>query len=205
MFNFDNLANNLPDSFQKGKDSNNYKILSIVHQMGEMFRENIAEIIKSRDISQATGKTLDYYGDFVGVNRDGATDEQYRALIRSKIARNTCDGTDTSILEALAFTFDCHPTFINFVENNNYGSYATVTATQIPIDEITKAGLTIEQVYQILLDVMPAGVHLDRVNYRGSFVLSAGEGQSAYGKGLSTAEGTNDGGTLGYILDTAGG
>lgn len=58
-------------------------------------------------LSQATGETLNRWGTIVGEQRQGLSDERYRAVIRSKISAVAASGTAKKILDALAsFTGD---------------------------------------------------------------------------------------------------
>ena len=100
-------AYNLPDAYDKKPTSNNYKILEIERLEAETLREGLYNIESILDISKATGKTLDYYGERIGQKRGLATDDQYRVLILAKIMRHLSNGRYNSVVECLSKTFNC--------------------------------------------------------------------------------------------------
>ena len=58
-------------------------------------------------VDQATGETLDRWGELVDEQRLGLTDESYRRVIRSKIAASRASGIAPKILDTLtAYTSD---------------------------------------------------------------------------------------------------
>ena len=87
-FNKLNHAKNLPDAYRKDKDSNNYKILEVERDAVSQLNAMLNQIYEITDLENATGKTLDLYGEKIGQDRGKATDEQYRVLIRAKAVRN---------------------------------------------------------------------------------------------------------------------
>ena len=69
-------VDNLPDAYRKDTDSNNYKILNIQKIEIDGIKEDTEDVYNTLDLDQATGKTLDLYGDMLGQARGFATDDQ---------------------------------------------------------------------------------------------------------------------------------
>ena len=83
MFN-DNVRK-LPDAYYKGKDGNNYKLLQLNELSAQMLDKDMTDVLNSLDIEQATGATLDLYGQMLGQERGSLNDYQYRLVIKNKI------------------------------------------------------------------------------------------------------------------------
>lgn len=206
MFNFDNLVRNLPDSYKKTKDSNNYKLLEIERLSGTKLLDNLNEIFESNDLEKAAGKTLDFYGDFVGQPRGNATDEQYRFLIKAKVARNHSIGTIDSVVNILAYIFGCNPDKISIYEyTTQVDKFGTIRIDSVPIEEIIKAELSIEQVEEIIRALLPVGITLEEIVYRGTFKFVATESeieteQTDGSRGFSANETSKEGGTFSLVV-----
>lgn len=113
-YNKEHPAYNLPDVFAKDPNSNNYKILEIVRRESVILRGRSAFVESILDISNASGKTLDLYGERVGQKRGLATDDQYRVLILARILRNLSNGSYNSVVKCLSMIFNCDPSEIHF-------------------------------------------------------------------------------------------
>lgn len=196
-FDFQNLANNLPDAYKKDVTSNNFKILEIERYECQDLRETLNEIMQALDIENASGKTLDLYGQSVGQARGKATDAQYIIMIKARAYRNLSNGTYKSIIDNLAFAFSCSPSQVLIVEDE---IPCSVTLVSLPLDAIIKAGLTTGQTTQIIKSLLPVGVTLSSYTYEGTFEFAASENESDTSKGFSNSE--NDmtiGGYFGII------
>lgn len=112
---------NLPDAYKKTKTSNNYKILEIERRELEFLRGNLLDVESILDINNATGKTLDLYGERVGQKRGLATDDQYRVLILARIMRNLSNGTYNSVISCLSTMFNCDPSEIHLRDAQTRG------------------------------------------------------------------------------------
>lgn len=168
-FNFDNLAKNLPDCYKKNKDSNNYKILEIERIAGAELRKCLNEIAVILDIENATGATLDAYGERYGQSRGIATDEQYRVMIKSKITRSLSSGSYIDVLNAICATFGCTFDDVTLTE---LSEPMAVALEKAPLEAIAKAGFTSSQAYQIIKSLLPTGVTLTSVLFEGTFEFS---------------------------------
>ena len=113
----DNHVKNLPDVFCKSKESNNFKLLELERLTLEEYRKTLQELFDMIKLENATGKTLDLYGETVGQARGRATDEQYILMIKAKLMQNLSNGSYPSVLNSLCVTFDCKPSQIYIEES----------------------------------------------------------------------------------------
>lgn len=165
--------NNLPDAYKKTPESNNYKILETERYINEILRDDLRLIDEMLDITKASGKTLDLYGERVGQKRGAATDEQYRILILAKIARNLSNGTHESVVNCMCLTFSCEPSEVWFVDEDK--KTCTVSIKQLPIEKIEQAGFTQKQALAIIKALIPVSVTLEDYYVESTFEFSAGE------------------------------
>lgn len=157
---------NLPDVYRKDKDSNNYKLLLLEQRLVEGLYKDIDGVWETSNIYEATGRTLDLYGEMYGQPRGKATDEQYRYLIVQKVAQNMVEGDYNSIVGSLAVAFDVPVTEFQLRETDNP---AEVEVVDLPYSVLVKAGITGEQAIRIIQAVLPAGVTLAPMELSGTF------------------------------------
>lgn len=195
-FNKISHVKNLPDTYKKDVNSNNYKILETERAECEYLRNVLSSIYDILDLDNATGKTLDNYGERVGQSRGNASDEQYIIMIKSKIMRNLSDGSYKGILNALCATFSCDSKDFKFEETTDP---CTIKATVFPIAQINEAGFTAKQALSIIKSLLPICVTLEPIAVDGTFEFADGEGETDNDKGFSDVEGGTIGGTFGTI------
>ena len=197
QFNRENLANNLPDAFRKTDDSNNSKILALEKGAMDKLREAIKAINDSLDLSKASGKTLDMYGEMVGQERGKATDNQYRVLIKSRIARNLAGGDYNSVIGVLALIFGCDTTEVSLSES---GEACKARLDSLPFAALNQLVIDVNTALKIVREVMPAGVYLESVTFTGTFEFSGGT-ELVYDENAGFAdEAQTIGGTFGHIF-----
>lgn len=190
-------AYNLPDTYKKHSESNNYKILNIVQGSAAELEEDTEKVFNSLDIEQATGKTLDLYGEMLGQARGLATDPQYRAMIKSKITRNITNGDMNNIINAACLMFGCAPGEVEITETE---APATVKITGLPYGIINYVGLSVNQTLQLLKELVPVGVKVESIGLDGTFAFSSVENDYDEEKGFCGAEGDTDiGGYFGHL------
>jgi len=62
----------------------------------------VSDVISLRELDNATGKTLEYVGEIVGITRPvGMTDNNYIKLIKAKIQMNSSGGEPERLIAAL--------------------------------------------------------------------------------------------------------
>lgn len=201
MFTKTNHVKNLPDTYRKDANSNNYKILEIERSACETLRTALNSIYNILDLDNATGATLDFYGGRVGQARGETSDAQYIVLIKSKIMRNLCNGSYKEIVDALCATFGCNPDGFKFEETS---SPCTIKATVFPVEQINEAGFTATQALAIIRSMLPVCVTLEPIAVDGTFEFADGEGVTDNNAGFTDVEGGTIGGTFGTIYGGEG-
>lgn len=199
-FNRVSLADNLPDAYCKADGSNIRKLLEINQGSMQRLRDNLRAIADSHGLDTATGKTLDLYGAMVGQERGLATDEQYRALIKTRIIRNKANGDFNSIIHLLSLVFSCDPAEISLSEPED--KPCTVKLDSLPFASLNRMAIDITTACKIIMEVMPAGVRMEAANFTGTFEFSDGT-ELVYDEsaGFGDIEQTI-GGYLGYVFDS---
>lgn len=169
-FDFDNHVNNLPDCYNKDTSKNNYKILATEKAVTDGLRKDIEAIYGVLDLNNATGKTLDLYGEMMNQPRGQASDDQYIFMIRSKIMRNISGGDYKSVVKAICQTFDCEPSEVRIKETEQP---CTVELVSLPLGNINTAGLTITQTIAMIKQLLPICTSVESVYFDGTFEFSA--------------------------------
>lgn len=200
-YNAENHAKNLPDVYKKSPNSNNYKILEIGRCSKQNLRSDLKEIENVLTIENATGATLDLYGERIGQRRGLATDAQYLIMLKAKIMRTMSNGSYNSVVNAVCESFNCSPSDIIVEESETPCLIKTLT---VPIEIINKAGLSSSQAHQIIKSLLPIGVRLDEYLLEGTFCFAENEGEYDETAGFALVEnaGANDVG--GYFGATGG-
>lgn len=190
-------VNNLPDVYRKDTDSNNYKILNIQKIEVDGIKSDTEDVYNSLDLDQATGKTLDLYGDMLGQTRGYATDDQYRVMIKSRIVRNLMTGSLDSIITAGCLMFGCDPNEMHIVEDT---SPASVKIISLPYNVINYVGLSASQVIELIIKLVPVGVTVKSAELQGTFEFGTTDSEYDEDKGFADTETSPTmGGYLGYI------
>lgn len=189
---------NFPDCYNKQPTSNNYKLMELLKYDNEKFRMVLQELADSLNLENATGYTLNLYGDMVGQNRGLANDEQYKVLIKTKLTRNRCNADYKSIVNCVCQILNCSPSDILLEEIENQ---CAVRAEFVPLEKILAADLTPSQFTQILNSLLPAGITLESSLYSGTFMFSDSEMEASTDAGFCQNEGEDYGGYFGILSD----
>lgn len=200
-FNRDNHVKNLPDAYLKTPESNNAKLLAIEKEAVDLLRADTRAIYDSIDLELATGATLDMYGEMLGQDRGTATDEQYRALLKSRIIRNLSGADHDSIVNAICITFGCSPEEIRLEETDGE---CAVVLSGIPYASINKINIDLTTAVQIVKMLIPAGVRFDALAFAGTFEFGGTEMEYDAERGFADVAQTI-GGTLGLVPDVSNG
>lgn len=158
-----NNAKRLPDAYAKNTDSNIYKLLQLVNLLYNDLKIDLTCIDKSRDIHEATGKTLDRYGEMINVSRGGATDEQYRTKILSQIARYVTESDCNSVISAIAIIFDVPVTDISIIEED-----MKVEILGLTMEMLEKSGYKSREIEAMIRGLIPIGVEMSPPKYAGT-------------------------------------
>ena len=104
MYKYEEAFNRLPERFRK---PNNKKLYYVLYGYGfDEMKKALEGVEDSRDISKASGKSLDYLGANVGQLRQGEDDERYRLLIKTRIIANLSMGDIPTINHVLTTLID---------------------------------------------------------------------------------------------------
>lgn len=192
----------LPDAYYKGTDGNNYKLLHLNELAVNEFEGNLADVLNCLDIMQATGKTLDLYGEIVNQKRGVLTDTQYRMMILNKVGKNICQGDYNSVIKLLAQSFNC--SLSDIILEDSTTEPCSVEVTKFPLDILINAGFSSSQAIQLIEQLLPVCVKISDGNFEGTFEFA--ETDSEYDEITGFAdEAQTIGGYLGLLVgDTNG-
>lgn len=186
----------LPDSYRKDTASNNYKLLRLNELAVADIKADQEAIYNAMDLDNATGYTLDVYGEMVGQKRGSLTDDQYRYMIYNRIAINTVKGNYESTIDTLTRIFKCRANDIIIRDGEKP---CTVVVQTFPVSALVSAGFTSRQAIELIELLLPICVTVDDVNFDGTFEFAATADEYDEAKGFGNVEQTI-GGYLGLLL-----
>ncbi|UVI28158.1 hypothetical protein [Paenibacillus spongiae] len=197
------LLSRLTDVYRKDISSNIGKLMIIFAVELERMKETQQRMKEWRDIDKAEGTTLDRIGTNVVQPRGVATDEVYRVLIKSKIARNLSKGDINTIIKVLATALNADPSEIRIEEMYNdlvNPEPAAISLIQLPIARINAVGMSPVQFARIVQRTVAAGVRVGAIEMAGTFAFSSilDASETDPNAGFANMEGTV-GGTLGAV------
>ncbi|PNV62204.1 hypothetical protein C0033_08805 [Clostridium sp. chh4-2] len=191
----------LPDCYRKDTDSNNYKILELGKVEADELRSDIQAVLSALDLNQATGKTLDLYGDMLGQRRGLLNDEQYRYMLFARIGRNVVQGDYNSILNTLVLMFNSQKGDISLddLDIAEEERPCVVKLTKFPIFVLVNAGFSSRQAVTMIESLLPICVTLAADNFEGTFEFAELDGEYDADAGFADVAQTI-GGYLGLLL-----
>jgi len=190
------------DVFNKNPNSNIGKLIGILYGQMDELNTSLERVREWRDIDKAQGTTLDRIGQNVIQPRGAATDEVYRVLLKSKIARNLSKTDINTIIRVLALALDCDYKDIQIQEkfsDLHDPEPASLSLMRIPMKRLNEVGMSPSQFAKIIQKTVAAGVSIAQIELTGTFRLSSifdGLQQDVFG--LSDPDMTV-GGTLGEV------
>ena len=176
MITVQDMLRRLTDVFRKDPDSNIGKLMAIFAEQLQKLEQTVQRVEEWRDIDKAEGTTLDRIGENVGQPRGVATDEIYRILIKSKIARNLSKGDINTIITVLSTALNTDPSEIRIVElyNNPIAPEpAAISIIQLPLKRINEVGMDPAQFARIVQRTVAAGVRVGVIELTGTFEYGA--------------------------------
>ncbi|ASS66367.1 MULTISPECIES: hypothetical protein [unclassified Paenibacillus] len=199
MISVKDLLRRLPDYFDKRAESTLGRLLGIVSAQLAELEATQNQIREWRDIETARGPTLDRIGVNVGQPRGVATDEVYRILIKSKIARNRSTGDINTIIRVLSVALSCPPSDIQIEEMwaSAAPEPATISLIKLPMKQLNAAGMDLMQFARIVQRAVAAGVRVGAIELSGTFSF-AGDDVTSSPQGFADLSGAA-GGTLGAV------
>ena len=194
-----NNARKLPDSYAKDSSSNNHKLLNLNEQAITALKKDMDDVLNVLDLSQATGATLDLYGDMVGQQRGELTDDQYRYMILTRSGINNSQGSYDSVIALLCRIFECEPSAISLDDGKDA---CTVELTKFPLSVLVNVGFSGQQAIDMIRLLLPSGVTIDSANFEGTFEFADTYGEYDETAGFGNIEQTI-GGHLGTIANSS--
>ncbi len=198
------LLRRLPDVFDKRTESTLGRLLGIVSAQLAELEATQNQIREWRDIETAKGPTLDRIGVNVGQPRGVASDEVYRILLKSKIARNRSTGDINTIIRVLSVALSCPPSDVKIEEmwDAETPEPAAIALIQLPLDRINNAGMDPIQFARIVQRTVAAGVRVGAIELSGTFEFGEIDEAPDTAMGFSNDAGQT-GGTLGAVYAPA--
>lgn len=165
----------MPDAYLKrhadGSKSNHAKMLELNELQRDEFKEAMQQVLDSLDIDIATGATLDKYGEILNQKRGELNDEQYRIMLRFKIAKLLNKGDYNSLMYLACFLLECEHGELVIQDFTEAVKGATVEIVSLPYAVPVAAGFTFSQVIEMIKELLPCGVNVSEANFVGTFEL----------------------------------
>lgn len=175
MFSMKDMLSRFADVFNKNPNSNIGKLIGILYGQMDELNTSLEKVRDWRDIDKAQGTTLDRIGQNVIQPRGAATDEVYRVLLKSKIARNLSKTDINTIIRVLALALNCDYADIRIQEKFNATidpEPAALSLIRVPIKRLNEVGMSPRQFAQIIQKTVAAGVKVAQVELAGTFKLA---------------------------------
>lgn len=198
------LIKKLTDVFTKNPNSNMGKLLTIFAEQLHEVEETLDTIESWRDIDKAKGTSLDLIGGNVVQKRGAASDEVYRIMIKSKIARNLSKGDVNTIIRVIALAVGANYSEIEIRQKFNDPSEsepAALSLMRLPIGRLNTSGIELSQFVQIIQKTVAAGVNVDSIELAGTFEFGSAEGEFDNSRGWGDIHNDSIGGHLGAVYE----
>lgn len=161
--NLENKVSRLPDYYDKTEQtSNNWKILEIAARAKQLSKEDCDAVRDSADISTASGKQLDIWGDMLGVKRGEATDEAYRIKLLIKQMQNKIQPDYTSWYSAMLEIFQCPSNELEIQRAEDPMAYRFI---KFPYARLNDIGMTVPEATELIRVTAPVTVAFESVEY----------------------------------------
>lgn len=105
----DPTLQNLPPSFDRSTESNNWKLMQLAEQPMSKGEDQLNFMLKMRALDTSKKEFLDRIGKLIGVYRGQADDDFYRRMIYARIARQHTDGTINQIYDVVSAILSADP------------------------------------------------------------------------------------------------
>lgn len=159
----------LPDSYAKGTDSNNCKLLNLNEQAIADVKADAQAVYEALDLQNATGRTLELYGEMIGQKRGVLNDLQYRYMILTRMGINTAQGNYETVINNAKQIFECEASDLILRDGEKP---CTVKVEKFPLEVLITAGFSSTQAVTMLESLLPIGVNVDGANFDGTFEFS---------------------------------
>ncbi|RUL56453.1 hypothetical protein [Lysinibacillus antri] len=172
MFSLKSVVSRFTDYFEKQPNSNISKLMKIFNDELQSLNTTIERVGEWKDIDKAEGLALDDAGTNIKQPRGVATDEVYRILLKSKIARNLSDGSINTIIQVLATALSCEYKDIKIKEkwtDDVDPEPAAIQVIELPLIKINEAGLDPANFARIIQRTVAGGIKVGVIELTGTF------------------------------------
>lgn len=196
MYKAASILKRFSDVFNKNENSNLGKIIQIFSQQLQEIEQTNIRIKEWRNVDSAEGVGLELIGENIKQSRGVATDEVYRVLLKSKIARNLSTGDINTIIRVLSLALDADPSTIRIQEK--WGDLlepepAAIKMIEVPLAKINESGIAPEQFVRIVQRTAAAGVKVASIEMTGTFQFGGLPMETDPDAGFANIEGTTGG------------
>lgn len=203
MFSVKDVLGRFADVFNKNPESRLGRLTAILHGQLQETSDTLEKVRAWRSLDAAAGTTLDLIGQNIGQPRGAASDEIYRILIRSKVARNLSKTDMNTIIEVLALALNCDKQDIHIQEKFSDSADpepAALSLLKVPIKRLNEVGMSPQQFGQIVRKTVAAGVRVAAIELTGTFRLAAKYDVLEQGAAGLSDPAMKAGGTLGEVF-----
>lgn len=173
----DEMIKMLPDAYRKDKNSNNYKLFKMLDSNIEEISFTQEKIREYHCLDLAQGKALDLFGENLGLERKGLSDDVYRVLLKAKVLRNQGTGSLNNTTELIAYALNTDISNIKLSEDfETGGKRGYVTINNIPLTTLNNIGMSITEYEEMMKSIIPIGIGLSVTNLEGTFSFAIGDG-----------------------------
>lgn len=200
MFDVKNIVSRFSDYFNKRPDSNITKLMKIFSDELQQLNTTINRVGEWRDIDEAKGVVLDDIGTNIKQPRGVATDDVYRILLKSKIARNLSDGSINTIIRVLAIALSCDYNQIKIKEkwdDEHEPEEAAIKVIELPLERLNATGLDPINFARLVQKTVIGGVKVDVIELTGTFEFGDETNAIDYESGFGDIFDDSIGGYLG--------
>lgn len=200
---WEKMLNLFPDAYDKRPTSNLGKLFAIVGKESQKIKETLERIEAWRNINQAEGVVLDEIGRDLGQPRGNATDEIYRIMLKSKVARDQSTGDTNTIIDILAMAIDADKSEIGIREawmDPDDPEPAGISLMRIPIRRLVEVGMSGSQFVQFVAATVAAGVSVKSIELSGTFEYADGPDEFDEAAGFSDVNEPDVGGYYGELF-----
>lgn len=172
-----------PDWYTDGKKEGS-NLWNFLQPFAEQFDSVVNDLQTMRlwnNIDNAKGAELDKFGKDIGQPRGKATDEQYRVMLKGKREEALGDGTWNSVVNSIARTLNAKPSDISIGIDPN--EPLGLILKKVPLQQISDAGLTVNQLIQIINRFLEAEARVSQANFLGTFRFATDSIVREYGDG----------------------
>lgn len=176
---FNDMISRLTDVYNKSPLSNIGKIITLLTDELEQLKDTFDRIEEWEDVDNAKGKVLDDLGENVVQARGSATDEVYRIMLKSKVARNLSDGAIDTIIRVLSIALNVDYSEIRIKELYNDADNpepAAIGLIQIPLRRLNEVGMSAKQFISIVQKTVGSGIRVANIELTGTFSFSSKNG-----------------------------